>query len=152
MSKTKKEKDEFEKLVKVYSPNSHLFTDCVKAFFVGGIICTVGQTITNIILYYGFTKDEAALMTTIILILLSVILTSFGAYSVLGKFAGAGSIVPITGFANAVCAPAIEYKKEGMVLGVGAKMFIIAGPVIVYGVISSVIVGFVHFILKFINI
>lgn len=146
MNYTKKEKEEFEKLVKIYSPNSHLFGDCVKAFFVGGTICTLGQIITNTVLYLGFTKDESALMTTLSLILLSVLLTSFGIYSKLGKFAGGGSLVPITGFANAVCAPAIEFKKEGMILGVGAKMFVVAGPVIVYGTISSVIVGLVHFI------
>lgn len=141
-------KEEFKKMVEKASPNSHLFVDCLKAFFVGGAICIIGEGITKYLLSSGFTKDESGMYTSIILIFLAALLTGLGLYEKLGKFAGAGSIVPITGFSNSIAAPAIEFKKEGYVFGVGAKMFLIAGPVIVYGTLTSVIVGIIYFIIK----
>lgn len=138
---------EYDKMVKEASPNSPIFTNCIKAFVSGGIICSIGQAILNFVGKYSFTEDEAALITSIVLILLSAILTGAGLYGKLGKYCGAGTVVPITGFANSVVSPAIEFKKEGMVFGMAAKMFIIAGPVIVYGVLSSMLVGIIYYIL-----
>lgn len=138
----------YDKMVKEASPNSPVFTNCLKAFVSGGLICVLGQGILIFVGQYSFTEDEAALVTSIVLILLSAILTGAGLYGKLGKYCGAGTIVPITGFANSVVSPAIEFKKEGYIFGMAAKMFIIAGPVIVYGVLSSMAVGIVYYILR----
>ncbi|MCL2204810.1 MAG: SpoVA/SpoVAEb family sporulation membrane protein [Defluviitaleaceae bacterium] len=135
-------------LVEQASPGSKLAANSLRAFFVGGTICAVGQIFKNALLAVGMTQDNASLVAACILIVLAVLLTVVGLYSKLGKIAGAGSIVPITGFANAIASPAIEYKKEGLVLGVGAKMFLIAGPVIVYGAMASVLVGIVYYFLR----
>lgn len=140
--------EQYQELVKEYSPNSSVVTNCVKAFVVGGIICDIGQFIINYFMSVGLTKDQAGAYNTIILVFAAVLLTGLGWYSKLGKFAGAGSLVPITGFANSIAAPAIEHKKEGLVLGVGAKMFVIAGPVIVYGTVASVLVGVVYYFMR----
>ncbi|MCL2873544.1 MAG: stage V sporulation protein AC [Defluviitaleaceae bacterium] len=148
MNQTQKGKEDYKQLVEEVSPNSPILTNCIKAFIVGGLICVLGQFIINIIIGYGIEKELAGTYTTVILVLAGVILTGFGIYDKLGKFAGAGSIVPVTGFANAVAAPTIEFKKEGLVLGLGAKMFIVAGPVILYGVLSSVLVGIIYYFLK----
>lgn len=139
---------QYEKMVEKASPNSHIFLDCIKAFVVGGIICVIGQFITNVLLNNGLSKDESSAYTSVILIGIASLLTGLGLYPKLGKFAGAGSIVPITGFSNSVTAPAIEFKKEGFILGVGAKIFTIAGPVILYGTITSMIVGIIYYIAK----
>ena len=133
-------KQQYGKMVKKASPNSP------KAFIIGGIICCIGQLINNIYKNYGFSIEESSTYTSMILIIISSILTGLGIYSKLGKFAGAGSIVPITGFSNSVTAPAIEFKKEGFILGLGAKIFIIAGPVILYGTLTSVIVGAIYYV------
>lgn len=138
-------KKEYAQMVERVSPKSHTVRDCARAFWVGGVICTMGQLITNIIKSFGYNQDEAGLLTTITLVFLGILLTGLDIYDSIGKYAGAGSIVPITGFANAMVSPAIEFKKEGYVFGVGARMFTIAGPVIVYGVITSVIVGIIHY-------
>ncbi|NLM12406.1 MAG: stage V sporulation protein AC [Epulopiscium sp.] len=138
-------KKEYAQMVERVSPKSHTVRDCARAFWVGGVICTMGQLITNIIKSFGYNQDEAGLLTTITLVFLGILLTGLDIYDSIGKYAGAGSIVPITGFANAMVSPAIEFKKEGYVFGVGARMFTIAGPVIVYGVIASVIVGIIHY-------
>lgn len=114
---------------------------------VGGLICTIAQAVFNILKKFGVKEEEAATFTVIIMVLASAILTGVGIYDKIGKRAGAGSIVPITGFANSIVAPAMEFKREGYVLGVGAKMFSIAGPVLVYGFGSSVIVGLVYYFL-----
>lgn len=148
MSEKIMEKKEFNELIEEYEPKSKLFTNCLKAFVVGGLICDLGQLITNISLNFNFTKDEAAIITTITLIFLSALFTGLGLYGKLGKFAGAGSAVPITGFANSVVSPAIEFKKEGYIFGLAAKMFIIAGPVLVYGTAMSVIIGLIHYFIK----
>lgn len=139
-------KEKYSKMVKKTSPNSPIIKNCIKAFMVGGIICCLGQLINNICKNYGFSTEESSTYTSMILILIASILTGLGLYSKIGKFAGAGSIVPITGFSNSVTAPAIEFKKEGFILGLGAKIFIVAGPVILYGTLTSVIVGIIYYI------
>ncbi len=141
------DKQRYAEMVKRASPNSKIFTDCARAFLVGGAICAIGQ-VTHNLLAARLPKDSADLLTSVILIAASMLLTGMGLYNLIGRRAGAGSFVPITGFANAIAAPAIEFKKEGLVLGVGAKMFVIAGPVIVYGVVTSMLVGLVYYFLK----
>ncbi len=143
-----KEKQDYQKMVEQISPNSKIFTNCLKAFWVGGTICTIGQIIANFLASRGLEKDAVSLYSSAALILLTVLLTSFGFFEQIAKYAGAGTSVPISGFANSICASALEFKKEGLVLGMGAKMFILAGPVIVYGSVSSVIVGIVYYIFK----
>lgn len=135
-------------MVKQASPNSPIFMNCLKAFVSGGIICIIGQFLSNFYTGKNFSKEEAALLVSITLIGLSALLTALGWYEKLGKFCGAGTIVPITGFANSVVSPAIEFKKEGMVFGMAAKMFIVAGPVIVYGTLTSMLVGLVYYFVK----
>ena len=135
-------------MVKKASPNSPILSNCLKAFVVGGFICCIGQFIINVFLDWGYSMADAQLSGSIILIFLSVLFTGLGLYSKFGKFSGAGTIVPITGFANSVASPAIEFKKEGMIFGLGAKMFIVAGPVIVYGTLSSFAVGIVYYIIS----
>ena len=148
MNKSEFEKARFQRMVKDVSPSSHVAANCAKAFVVGGAICAAGQLIITSFMNAGFAKTEASMYTSVILIFAAVLLTGLGVYDNLGKFAGAGTIVPITGFANAVAAPAIEFKREGYVLGVGAKMFVVAGPVIVYGVATSIICGVIYYILR----
>lgn len=138
----------YEEYVKQVTPTKSLPLNMLKAFIVGGIICCIGQFILNLLTSYGMSKDDAASWTSLILVALAVILTGFGLYSKLGEFAGAGSLVPITGFANSVASSAIEFKKEGQVFGIGCKIFTIAGPVILYGIFSSWILGIIYFILK----
>jgi len=138
-------KQEYQKYVDSKSPNSHLITNCVWAFIVGGIICIIGQFISNYFLSKGLSKEITASITSSTLIFLGVLLTAFNLYDDIGKKAGAGSIVPITGFANSVASPAMEFKTEGYVLGLGAKMFTVAGPVLVYGISASIIVGIIHY-------
>lgn len=145
MDESKKAQQEYDQMVKQASPNSPIIMNCLKAFCVGGIICVIGQLINNYASSFGVSEDNAGLITSIILILASAILTGLGLYEKFGKFSGAGTIVPITGFANSVVSPAIEFKKEGFVFGLAAKMFIIAGPVIVYGTLTSMIVGLIYY-------
>lgn len=142
-------KEEYNELVKNLGPKSNLIINCIKAYVVGGMICVFGQFINNYFISKGYIKDDASLYTSIILIFLGCLLTGLGLYQKLGNFAGAGSIVPITGFANSVSAPSLEYKKEGFIYGVGAKMFVIAGPVILYGTLTSFIVGLIYYILNY---
>ena len=148
MDTTKKAQQEYDKMVKKASPNSPILMNCLKAFVSGGIICIIGQLLSNYFTGKDFSKEEAALLVSVTLIGLSALLTALGWYEKLGKFCGAGTIVPITGFANSVVSPAIEFKKEGMVFGMAAKMFIVAGPVIVYGTLTSMLVGFVYYFIK----
>jgi len=136
----------YNKMVKESLPKSNILKNCFNAFWTGGLICVLGEFITQIFLIYNFELEIARTWSSVILIILGIILTGFGIYDELGKFAGAGSIVPITGFANSIAAPALEFKKEGYVFGVGAKMFVIAGPVIVYSVLSSVLIGALYYI------
>ena len=141
-------KKEYQKIVTDKSKKSKVFVNCIKAFLIGGAICTVGQVLITVYQFAGLGEEDARTLTSVSLIFLGVLVTAFGLYDDLAKHAGAGSLVPITGFANAVSSPAIEFKTEGFVLGVGAKMFVIAGPVIVYGVFSSVIFGVVYWALR----
>ena len=137
---------EYGKLVQSMSPKSPMWKDCFHAFWIGGLICTIGQLVMNGYLALELEKTDAATATSMTLVALSALLTGLSLYDDIAKIAGAGTLVPITGFANAVAAPAIEFKTEGFVLGVGAKMFTIAGPVIVYGVSASVVYGLIYWI------
>jgi len=139
---------EYNKYANQKSPKPTYLKNCIWAFIVGGIICTIAQFIANQLEGFGLDKKEVASALAIILVFLGALLTGLGIYDKLGKFAGAGSIVPITGFANSIVSPAMEYKREGYIFGVGAKLFSIAGPVLVYGFSSSVLVGLIYFILK----
>ncbi|MBR5288688.1 MAG: stage V sporulation protein AC [Clostridia bacterium] len=136
-------------MVSRLAPKSDMLNGILRAFFVGGLICMIGQAI-NDLYNYGMClgADATAAATSITLIVISALLTGVGVYDRIGKFAGAGSIVPITGFANSVIAPAMEFRREGLVMGVGAKLFTLAGPVLVYGISSSVIVGLIVCLLK----
>ena len=137
---------EYSSYVDKKSPNSPLAKNIAWAFGVGGIICTIGQFITNFFLSRGLPRETVGSITSIILILVAIILTAFDVYDAIGKRAGAGSVVPITGFANSIASPAIEFKTEGLIMGLGSKMFTVAGPVLVYGISASIIVGFLYFI------
>ena len=137
---------EYGKIVKELSPNSPIGKDCLNAFWIGGLICVLGQLAMNGYTALGLEKKAASTATSMSLIALSALLTGLSLYDNIAKVAGAGTLVPITGFANAIVSPAIEFKTEGFILGVGAKMFTIAGPVIVYGVSASVVYGFIYWI------
>ena len=137
---------EYGKLVKDMAPRSPIGKDCAIAFLVGGLICTLGQLAMNGYLALGLEKQDASTAASMSLVALSALLTGLSLYDNIAKFAGAGTLVPITGFANAIASPAIEFKTEGFILGVGAKMFTIAGPVIVYGVSASVVYGLIYWI------
>ena len=139
---------EYGKLVDELSPDSPMGKDCVLAFVAGGLICVLGQVFMNLYGKLGLDRDSAGTAASMTLVALSALLTGLSLYDNIAKFAGAGTLVPITGFANAVAAPAVEFKTEGFVLGVGAKMFTIAGPVIVYGVSASVIYGFIYWLIS----
>ncbi len=140
-------KQEYAKYVKNVSPNSKLITNVIKAFAVGGLICVIGQIIFNWLKGRGLGLDMVSGLTSTIMIFLGAFFTGLNIYDELGRFAGAGSIVPITGFANSVVSPAMEFKTEGYIMGTSAKMFVIAGPVIVFGICSSIVVGIIHYIL-----
>ena len=137
---------EYGRLVKEMSPKSPLKKDIIKAFVVGGLICLLGQAIMNLYMSLGIEKQDASTAASMTLVALSALLTGLSLYDNIAKHAGAGTLVPITGFANSVAAPAVEFKTEGFILGVGAKMFTIAGPVIVYGVSASVVYGLIYWI------
>ena len=131
-------------LVARMAPKSPMWRDCLNAFWIGGLICVVGQIFTNCYGAWGLEKQDAGTAASMTLVALSALLTGLSVYDDIAKHAGAGTLVPITGFANAIAAPAVEFKTEGFVLGVGAKMFTIAGPVIVYGLAASVVYGFIY--------
>ncbi len=137
----------YDELVKKHSPNSTILKNCIWAFLIGGSICLMGEILYDFYLKIGYIISDARLLSSITLVFLSAAFTAFGWYHKLGSKAGAGSLIPITGFANAVVSAALEFRSEGFITGVGAKMFIIAGPVIVYGVIASVFYGIVLFFL-----
>ena len=137
---------EYGKLIKEMAPRSPIGKDCLNAFWIGGLICTIGQALLNGYTALGLDKQAAGTAASMSLVVLSALLTGLSLYDDIAKHAGAGTLVPITGFANSVVAPAVEFKTEGFVLGVGAKMFTIAGPVIVYGLSASVLYGCVYWI------
>ncbi len=141
-------KEEYDKLSRQVSPKSKLWTDCLWAFFVGGTICLIGEGLRAFYQTRGFILTDASALASVTLVVLSAILTSLGWYQKIASKAGAGTLVPITGFANAVVSPAIEYRVEGLVTGVGAKMFVIAGPVIVWGMMASVVWGVIYYFLR----
>lgn len=138
-------KQQYNTLVKKISPNSKSWIDIPKAFVIGGIICCIGQGLTDLYGKAGFDDKTAAAWTSVTLVFLSALLTGLGLYEKIAKHGGAGTLVPITGFANAVASPALEFKAEGFVLGVGAKIFAIAGPVILYGTAASVLYGLIYY-------
>lgn len=145
-------KKQYQEYVKEVTPTHNLFLQMIKAFVSGGAICVLGQLILNYCKNMGLDKESAGGWCSLILILLSVLLTGLNIYPKLTKWAGAGTLVPITGFANSVAAPAIEFKKEGQVFGVGCKIFTIAGPVILYGIFSSWVLGVIYWGMKLLGI
>lgn len=141
-------KEAYNEYVEEVTPKANCFLNSLKAFLVGGIICTIGEIIKQFSMSrFGMTEENAAAVVTIILVLSSILLTGWNIYGSIVNFGGAGGLVPITGFANSVCSPAIEYQKEGQVFGIGVKIFTIAGPVILYGIFSSFILGVIYYIL-----
>ena len=139
---------QYDQMVKKASPPSRVVRDCIFAFIIGGAICVVGQIINNIFTYYNFEKTDASAFTSICMIFIGALLTGLNVYDNIAMFGGAGTLVPITGFANSIVSPAMEFKTEGMVMGVGINMFKIAGPVIVYGVAASVIYGLIYYFIR----
>ena len=146
--KEKKILNQFQDLSKQAKPKPKYFKNIILAFVVGGAICTIGQFILHMLIKYGVPEEAAKTWLPIIMVFLGALLTGLGVYDKIASFGGAGTVVPITGFANAMVAPAIEFKKEGFVFGVASKMFTIAGPVLVYGIGTSVLVGLVYYLLK----
>ena len=137
---------QYNALVKQMSPGSPMGRDCFNAFWIGGLICALGQFFINTYVNFGLEKQDASTAASMTLVVISAFLTGLSLYDNMAKYAGAGTLVPITGFANSISAPAVEFKTEGFILGVGAKMFTIAGPVIVYGVSASVVYGIIYWI------
>ena len=137
---------QYDQLVKELSPKSPMGKDCRNAFCIGGLICAFGQAVQNAYTHWGLDTIAASTATSMTLVVLSALLTGLSLYDDIAKHAGAGTLVPITGFANAIAAPAVEFKTEGMILGTAAKMFTIAGPVIVYGLAASVVYGLIYWI------
>lgn len=137
---------EYSKMSASYAPKSPIVKDCAWAFVIGGLICAFGQGLVEIYLAFGISKDISSALCSVTLVFLSALFTGIGLYDDLATHAGAGTLVPITGFANSIASPAVEFKTEGFILGLGAKMFIIAGPVIVYGVSASVVYGLIYWI------
>lgn len=139
---------EYEKLSASLAPKSPLWKDCFHAFWIGGLICLLGQIAMNTYMALGMERQNASTAASMSLVALSALLTGLSLYDDIAKHAGAGTLVPITGFANAVSAPAVEFKTEGMILGTAAKMFTIAGPVIVYGISAGVVYGVIYWIFQ----
>ena len=147
--KVKQNDQEYNQYVESITPKHNCFMNCLNAFWVGGLICIIGQGIHDLMTnYFGVSEDEAGGWTSMLLVLLSVLLTGFNLFKKIAKYGGAGALVPITGFANSVAAPTIEYKKEGEVFGKGVKVFTIAGPVILFGIVTSWALGLIYWILK----
>ena len=136
----------YQEYVDQKSPNSPILKNCFNAFWVGGLICSIGQIIMDVCKSNGLNTQISGSIVSIILIGISALLTGLNIFNRIGKFAGAGSLVPITGFANSIVSPAMEYKSEGYIMGVGGKMFTVAGPVLVFGISTSIIVGIIYFI------
>ena len=139
---------EYAQLVSRFTPASRHVRGCVRAFWVGGVICCIGQALTLLADKLKLSELTAPMFTSVVLIFLGTTLTGIGVYDKIGRYAGAGSIVPITGFANSVAAPAIEYRREGIVLGIGARIFQLAGPVLTFGITASMLVGFIYYVVK----
>lgn len=144
----KQQAKEYEKYIKKFTPKPNYVLNCLKAFLVGGLICVCAFYAQTLLMNRGYSLKDSGTFVTVFLVCGAQLLTGLGVYDSITKFAGAGSIVPITGFANSMVAPAIEYKKEGIVLGVGAKLFSLAGPVLVCGIFTSVVIGFIYYIMS----
>lgn len=140
--------NEYNEMTKNASPGTKSYKTIPAAFLVGGLICTLGQVLNNLYMDMGMSKDTASAVTSITLIFTAALLTGLNIYNKIAKFAGAGTLVPITGFSNGVVSPALEFKSEGYILGLGAKLFVIAGPVIVYGITASAIYGVILYLFK----
>lgn len=145
--KTQMNSKQYEEYIKDKVPKPKSLRNCIAAFIVGGLICDVAQFISNMAKSYGYNQEAVSSITATAMVFLGAFLTGLGIYDRIGRFAGAGSIVPITGFANSIVSPAMEFKREGFVFGVGAKMFVLAGPVLVYGISTSIIIGFIYYLL-----
>ncbi|MCM3597032.1 stage V sporulation protein AC [Metabacillus idriensis] len=144
---TSKLKDDYKNNIKTYQPKPPYLLNCIKAFVVGGLICTLGQAIQNMYMtFFDFTEKTAGNPTVATLVLISALLTGFGIYDRIGQFAGAGSAVPVTGFANSMTSAALEHRSEGLVLGVATNMFKLAGSVIVFGVVAAYVVGIIRYL------
>ncbi|MDA8226799.1 MAG: stage V sporulation protein AC [Desulfitobacterium hafniense] len=141
--------EEYKKLSQQRTPKPKAARNIPRAFLVGGLICAIGQIIINFFLASGLSRNDASSAATAVLIFIGALLTGLGVYDDIGKWAGAGSIVPVTGFANSIVSPALEFKREGYVMGVGAKLFTIAGPILVYGIATSIAVGLIYYVLRF---
>ena len=152
MSNPLESKQAYQEYVNKKSPNSPIVKNCFNAFWVGGFICSIGQIIFNICKERGFSTDTCGTIVSILLIGISAFLTGLNLFNKIGKFAGAGSLIPITGFANSIVSPAMEYKSEGYIMGVGGKMFTVAGPVLVFGISASILVGILFLIFNTQNI
>ena len=143
------DKQTYKKYADAHAPRSPIGKNCLNAFCIGGLICAIGQGLNDIYsIVLGFTKDDAGLLASVTLVLVAVVLTAFGIFDEIAKVAGAGTLVPITGFANAVVSPAIDSKSEGFILGVGAKIFTVAGPVLLYGILSGTVYGVIYYIVS----
>ena len=141
------DKKQYKKYAAAHAPKSPLGLDCLRAFVVGGTICAIGQGLMNVYSkLFGFVKDEASTATSVTLIFIAVLLTAVGVFDRIARFAGAGTLVPITGFANSVASPAIDSRAEGLVLGVGAKIFTVAGPVLLYGTVAGALYGVIYYV------
>ena len=141
------DKNTYKRFAQAHAPRSPIGKNCFNAFCIGGLICAIGQGLNDIYrLALGFSKDDAGLLASVTLVFASALLTALGVFDEIAKVAGAGTLVPITGFANAVVSPAIDSKSEGFILGVGAKIFTVAGPVLLYGILSGVIYGIIYYV------
>lgn len=142
----KEKQEQYKAYVEKKTPKNNVYLNMAKAFITGGVICVIGQVVLNFCKDQGLSKDIAGSWASLILVLLSVVLTGFNVYPRIAQWGGAGALVPITGFANSVAAPAIEYQKEGQVFGIGCKIFTIAGPVLLYGIVTSWVLGVIYWI------
>ena len=143
------DKKQYKKYAAAHAPKSPLLLDCIRAFLVGGIICAIGQGFTDIYGALGLTGDISSTLASVTLVFIAVFLSAVGVFDRIARFAGAGTLVPITGFANSVASPAIDSRAEGLVLGVGAKIFTVAGPVLLYGTLAGAIYGVIYYICSF---
>lgn len=144
-------KREYSELLKEKSTDSKILKDVFFAFVIGGLICVIGQCISDIYTYLGLNEESVKTAVSVTMIFIGSLFTGLNLYGKLAKYAGGGTLVPITGFANAIVSPAMEFKKEGLVLGLASKMFVIAGPVLVYGITASTVAGVIYAIISFIN-
>ena len=140
--------ESYAEKVKRLTPNSNLLRNCLRAFWVGGVICSIGQALNMLGEKLQLCDTTGPMFTSVVLIFIGTTLTGIGVYDRIGKYAGAGSAIPVTGFANSVAAPAIEFQREGAVMGVGARLFTLAGPVLAYGIAASVVVGVVYWLVR----